>query len=68
MPGCQTKPVPFHPLLFIMQIILFFARIASCHVLEKVLSPRIVMFHVAECFVHDEVNCAQVRETYSTVQ
>jgi len=36
--------------------------------LEKVLSRRIVMFHAAECFVHDEANCAQVREAYSTVQ
>jgi hypothetical protein len=36
--------------------------------LERVLSRRIVMFHAAECFVHDESNCAQVCEAYSTVQ
>ena len=30
--------------------------VSSLHDLEKVLSHRIVMFHVAECFVHDEAS------------
>jgi hypothetical protein len=36
------------------------------HELEKVLSLLIVMFHTAECFVHDETNMC-TDETYSTV-
>ena len=48
-------------------ISIFYCR-KSLDDLERVLSRRIVMFHAAECFVHDEANCAQVREAYSTVQ